>query len=273
MSCVRVVWVIIKANNSIKKRIEPAAEAGNPDISSFQTIGRAMAATLATHLVLYEWSAENWRWYINSLEERLQVITHKTISNKVLAPTSPTTEPIGFSMLPRIGTPKSEATFFSTFSRSRAQTMEHSQSAMEKRQPKPSAMLSHADSGLTQPLPPGVGESGTANQSISPADENYGQPAFSIGDLQHIGHIEGKANETALVIRLNLNILEQLRTYYESMLTWEDSASQMFRACTADIKRFITSAANVENDLHVQQLRLETILRLIVDRKTLVFRT
>ena len=270
INCVRAVWVIVKGNNLIKNRIESATRSVEPDLLLCQTMDRAFAATLSTHLILCEWSAENWRWYVNSLEDKLQHISHKTISNKLDLPIGPTVDRNKLSRPLRTDTRKSEAAFSSAFSRSRTQTMKSSSSMTKKQDIEDPTILTPASNALSQFHPPGLGEKDPHNAFTPLPHENYGQPEFSIRDLQQIGYIEEQANKAALVIRLNLKIMNQLKMYYESFIISEEIREKMFKLCTENIKRFVAKVESVENDLQIQQLRIETMLRLISDRKTLV---
>lgn len=74
----RSLWINVKGNRLLKRRIEEAAKSSQ--LGSFKSIGRSFAATLITHMFFCEWAGENWRWYINDLEKELQDATGKTIS-------------------------------------------------------------------------------------------------------------------------------------------------------------------------------------------------
>ena len=77
----RATWIVIKGNHLMKDRIESATESQNlPQISNFNTVDRAFASTLATHLIICDWAGDNWRWYINFLEEEFQSTTRGTLS-------------------------------------------------------------------------------------------------------------------------------------------------------------------------------------------------
>ena len=270
INCVRVVWLIVKGNNLIKNRVESATRIGDPDLLPCQPIDTAFAATLATHLILCEWSAENWRWYVNSLEDKLQHTSHKTISNKLGLPVGPNVDTSRFWMPPRTNAEKSDAAFSSAFSRPRTQTVNSISSLMENQDNGIPNILTPVGNTLSQTHPPGIDEKDTYNALTPLPHENYGQPKFSIRDLQQIAYIEEQANKAVLVIKLNLNIMNQLKMFYESIIVPEGVPEKGFKPCTENIKRFIAKVGSVENDLRIQQLRIETMLRLISDRKTLV---
>src|SRR2546423_15552359 len=51
----------------------------HPQMKSLDSPSRAFAATLAVHLALCDWVVENWRWYLNFLDDRMQSITEGTL--------------------------------------------------------------------------------------------------------------------------------------------------------------------------------------------------
>ena len=60
---VRSNWTVVKGDQLIEKRIISATNGRGPtEFSSYETIDSAFAASLSTHLIMFDWSAENWRW-------------------------------------------------------------------------------------------------------------------------------------------------------------------------------------------------------------------
>jgi hypothetical protein len=95
------LWIVVKANNLINTRMIEATEATLRSRSS--TRAEAFSATLRSHLIMCDWSGENWRWYINDLETQLQSLTkhvYATQPEKELIPSSPICHQ-GFPMSPR----------------------------------------------------------------------------------------------------------------------------------------------------------------------------
>lgn len=83
-------WIIIKANDLIKKRLFEATHSP----SQIRPLSRsgAFSATLDAHLLMCEWAGENWRWYFNDLEKEFQKLTggvFATQAEKEPAPSSP----------------------------------------------------------------------------------------------------------------------------------------------------------------------------------------
>lgn len=76
-------WIVIKGNHLIRNLMKSATKTYfEIDLvsGSFETTAGAFILTLVNHLVLCKWSVEHWRWYITSLEKRLQELTRRTLA-------------------------------------------------------------------------------------------------------------------------------------------------------------------------------------------------
>lgn len=105
----RSVWINVKGNKLLKKRISEASTLSS--LSDVQTCSASFSASLDTHLIFCDWSSENWRWYINDLENELQKLTRNALATPVDKRPSPPSSPIPF-----IESPK-RTTSFPTLSR------------------------------------------------------------------------------------------------------------------------------------------------------------
>jgi hypothetical protein len=93
---------------------------------------------------------------------------------------------------------------------------------------------------------------------------------FSYDDLRRIQYIEDQANVALLVIRSNVNILGNLKGYYNTLHTSTEFQMTLGNECDTPLQRFTAKVTAVVNDLELQQSRVETLLRLLADRKSLV---
>ena len=93
---------------------------------------------------------------------------------------------------------------------------------------------------------------------------------FSFSDLQRLQFIEEKAKETLLVLKINVNILTDLKQYYKSLVDSEGWPKDLIRNGARNIHRFETRLDSFKSNIHMQQLRVETLLQLLTDRKSLV---
>ncbi|KAI9772652.1 MAG: hypothetical protein M1840_000246 [Geoglossum simile] len=84
------LWIIVKGNRLMKHRVESTTGPhGFLELTPFGIKDRAFASALLTHLIFCDWSGENWRWYVNFLEEALQEKTRRTLLVRVDKSSSP----------------------------------------------------------------------------------------------------------------------------------------------------------------------------------------
>lgn len=273
---IRSTWIVIKGDHLIKKRIQSATrECGPAELSSFEMIDRAFAAALATHLVVCDWSAENWRWYIKFLEEKLEGLTRETISTNADVPVSPANYGDASPISSWSDTQKTCSTnryqgfrFFRS-SHPQNQNAETDPLGMEMQQP----LKNKANSidRPSQPLPPGQNSSTLRTTKLpSVGFDDYGQRQFSFRDLQEIQHIEEKANETTLILKLNISVISQLKKYYRSIIESQELPANISQKCDGDMIRFERHIDGIVNEILSQILRVEALHRRLIDRRTLV---
>ncbi|RDW57310.1 hypothetical protein BP5796_12760 [Coleophoma crateriformis] len=76
------LWIVTKGDKEIKDRIEDLnGPIGQPEDRDFSSPEECFRRTLGVHMVYCNWATEDWRWYIQWLEE---VLDHGT--EKVFAP-------------------------------------------------------------------------------------------------------------------------------------------------------------------------------------------
>ena len=248
----RATWIVIKGNQLMKKRIKLSTESlGLPELSSFQTVDRCFAASLATHLILCDWSADNWRWYINFLEETLQKSTRHILSAmidrppKLVVQRNPflTPQPTLSSLDDMMSNPKSE-----------------------KRPLSPSNSIR----GLSSSLPFSPSAPPELPFEFQGSDEVESPRDFYFSDLQRLQSIEEKSNEALLVLKHNVDTLGDLKQHYRSLMDCEAWPEELTQSCREDATRFEDCVRNAENTLRIQQSRVETMLRILATRKSLV---
>ena len=274
---VRSTWVVVKGNQLIEERITSATSVrGPPEFSSYGTLDRTFAAALATHLIVSDWSAENWRWYINFLEDRFRELTQGAISIDADVPTNPTEEDL-YALLPRankqttIQSHKSRVSSPKLF-RASTQKTNASLALAELQSSPPHRFHVNPRSGKKQPLPPGksITTTRTSNKPSFQYD-TYGQRQFKFRHLQDVQDLEESANETVLVLRLNLNICRQIAAFYQSLFEHgELHRNAIEQKCQGDLLLFERRTQGIENQMNAQILRVEALLRLMANRKTLV---
>lgn len=248
-------WILIKGDQLLKERIESATgPRGLPETSHFGTVDRAFASTLATHVIVCDWSVENWRWYINFLEEALQTTTRPALSAMV-DPLPSSMPDAKLSMLRQCADPSiGVAKFHSVLGRPSAHTYHLGDRPV-------SICNTLSDSNLAAPK---------FDYQAVPQNVTIGPQDFFFGDLQRIQFIQEKANESLLVLKLNADVLTELRQHYRPSCGSDGWLRELTFKCKREVSRFEKRVIAVESDLRMQQSRTETLLRLLADRKSLV---
>ena len=251
----RTTWIIMKGDQLLKKRIKLATGSrGLSETSLFATVDRAFASTLAIHVIICEWSGENWRWYINFLEEALQATTRPTLSAMV-DPVPTSTADGAPSILGECADPR----FGSVVPHANSPRLSTQTFHLKDRPISACKTLSDVD----LPMP----ELDVRNLQRRVVT---GHPDFSFSDLQRIQFIQEKVNETMLILKLNIDVLVELRQHYLFFSESDGWPRELNLKCKREVIRFEKRVLAVENDLRMQQSRAETLLRLLADRKSLV---
>ena len=278
MKEVRTSWIIVKGDELMKRRIESAtSDSGTYEASDYKAIDRAFEASLGTHLIFCDWSAENWRWYINFLEDKFQSMTRRAFSAPVHVSLPPAADMDQLTLKPRTNTQRTARSTFSMFSRTQTQvtTKDDVKPALKHRMSTPQT-YTNPDTGISQPLPPEEDDDDDDDykpeSSRNADDTNVGDEhqEFSFSKLRKVHHIAEKANEAVLVLKQNIIVLVQLRQYYMSVTKRRDFPKELRDNCKDAIDDFELRIEGLENDMQTQILRLETLLCLLEDRKNLV---
>ena len=77
-------WIVVKANKLFKSRVKALRkESLTRTTESPELETSKLQDSLEVHLLIASWSAENWRWYINFLEGRLQQISNSKLTESM----------------------------------------------------------------------------------------------------------------------------------------------------------------------------------------------
>ena len=276
---IRSTWMVVKGNRFIERRITSATGVRGPaEYSSYGTIEQAFAASLCTHLLMFDWSAENWRWYINYLEDKFQKMTTGAIATDANVPMSPKEAEEILAFGSRTNTQRTDTSRKSrAFSlRSMTQKVDPMPSVAEMQDLPPPKFHINPRSGKKQPLPPGITtrspevQQPGVQQTRAVQYDVYGQPMFGFRHLQDIQNFEESSIETVLVLKLNRGVCKQISEFYNSLFNDQEFPSNIASNCQGDLLRFQRKITLIECQLEEQILRVEALLQLIANRKQLV---
>lgn len=102
---------------------------------------------------------------------------------------------------------------------------------------------------------------------IGPDDARKG---YAPEDLQTVHQFEEKILEAIMVLEANVDVLEALRKYYQSLLSNKDFL--MRRDCAGTVRTFASQINDAVYDLKMQTSRAKLLVRITSDRKSLVSR-
>ena len=88
--------------------------------------------------------------------------------------------------------------------------------------------------------------------------------------MRDVQSLEDKANEVVFVLNANIDVLKELKDYYQDLVFSEDHAKYFGANHKISIGRFVKQIASIINDLRMQITRVRALERMLGDRKALV---
>jgi hypothetical protein len=245
-------WIIVKGNSLIQNLIK--SETKNELAGQDKSPGLKASlfnCTLTTHAILAAWAGENWQWYINDLEERLQAVTRVAVDIPIQltqpVPTTPRTKSRGSQPRP-----------------AKRQWSLRSISRSMKRSLSGSTVISKATMIAEEKLQTKPAE------EVLPVVEEPVEEDFQFSDLQAVQHIQEKASQLMLILRSNCNVLESLGLNYSGAIDQAGSAVAFSSDATYSNATFQQKLNDITKKIRMQQSRVEILLQLISERKTIV---
>ncbi|KAL9620221.1 MAG: hypothetical protein Q9160_005230 [Pyrenula sp. 1 TL-2023] len=262
-------WIIIKANNVVKERLKEVSEGRlKDDQTIFKDVRKMFANSLECHMAIVEWSAANWRWYINHFEEQYQELKRRTIVDKI---TPRAAREIASSMaVPVVQsvTPAPRRTWTLRSALSRIDTPNAPAPVpipLQPVQPLPLSVSVPEDPPELPPdLPPGY------DGSQDKPTDNKGQE-YEIDELQRAQNVESNASEAILVLKSNIHILSQLRNYYDQLPNSPDLEPGFSDSFRTSVSSFLERIQMIRSDLQIHLDRLETIAKLVAECRNLLY--
>jgi hypothetical protein len=79
------LWIVTKGDLQIKDRVEEmTGQNGKPEDRNVSTLQDCFKFNLKVHLLCCHWSTEEWRWYIQWLEEMIDIEVSKCLGQLIL---------------------------------------------------------------------------------------------------------------------------------------------------------------------------------------------
>lgn len=251
----RSLWVTCKGNSAVESRIrEAVSEDSTFHPSELKELPGAFSATLEVLSMLLDWCDDNWRWYINDLVDAVGKPTAKAKTVRVIDETD-------FGQVRRLVT-GFDAKDQSVKQPSRTQTL-----ALE--------------SGVLKDFKKRVSFSRNTSTVKSSAqlegdiNKLEGLKIFSLNELQKLQRDLEKIEQAILVLKLNRQVIKQIREHYQSLMT-EYRIPEMKNIqenCNGAVLRLFQHSRGIETNMLVRQEQLESLLLLVKEGTTLVRRS
>jgi hypothetical protein len=240
----RSMWIVVKGDNLIKQRLQQVTNSieNNKNVRD-GSVGRLFASSFVVHQALCDWAGQNWRWYLNDLEEQVQMETRHAAS----------------VLVSDADVERSKGRFL------RRETGISNVSPQEIRN-------TPANNSRVSYLPPSAYPPGSSPQLPGPMPHEKPKDSLGFGlkQVQMVQCVQDKAGEALLVIESNANVIAELREYYQSIMTAEGWPDVLRDKCAGDVARFDKSAGTAEKDLRQQYRRAKSLRSFLEDRKAIV---
>lgn len=274
---IQSTWIVVKANDEIRNRLkEVEAAALTKDPGLYSDLKKTFANSLDCHLTVADWCAENWRWYINWFEIRLEETTARAILNNVSS-VAPETAIMPTTTMPQASLSQPQPVHSRTWTYrppARVTTTQSQQQgvhayAMQNIVPQaPSAQLGAGVMEAEEPpeLPPDLDLEKTSSN-----DTDLKAKAFDIDELQNTQSMESRASESILILKSNITILQELSAYYEELLKSQDLEQPFRDSINGAVRNFARRILRITTDLQGHLGRMQTLVKLAADRKVMVY--
>ncbi len=229
------------------------------------------ANTLAGHLVVVEWSGENWRWYLNDIEQQIVPLRRRAVVDKVARYISEDTlvdaQDPG---IPLINLAPRQTTLRALTFSSRNTTRSQVAAAPPPQPAAPLAVAAAVNVPEPPQEPPNVPPEYDPKIQGKPSDEELSM-RYQIQELQDAQALETKVNDASLVLNSNIQVLTQIEEYYEQLPQCPDLPANLKTPMQTEIGRFLKRVRSVRRDLQMHLERVKTMSTLIAECKELLY--
>ncbi|KAL1988664.1 hypothetical protein VTN96DRAFT_8364 [Rasamsonia emersonii] len=291
----RALWINVKGNDLMQKRITEATKTCRRlQAGSLTDLRGSFAATLVTHLILFEWCGENWRSYISSLESDLRKILKKVNNapiddveralavnpNALIQPLTSMNNTFP-SSTPSRANSFSKGHAFSRQSTATDRSFVSNQFMSSKQRVLSGLTATTAGSGTgKQNRQPQLPQSPVSEKSVRPENGEQGDDGdgedrfgvlqqFSFKELQQLHDIGANLHEASLVMKLNADVLIEVLEHYKTLTEAVGFPAAIKDGCSEGISEFFQRVRSIVRDLKMEQSRIETLMHMLEDGKSL----
>lgn len=263
-------WIAIKANNIIRDRLKEVSNTRlAKDSNTYRNVPKKFANTLACHLVVVEWSGENWRGYLNFIEEQLHTLKRRAMVDKVTPFVPHTTSA-------RTASPDNQSNGLHPKRTWTVQTVRRNTATAPAapitapQQTHPLLPVGIAVNVADEPKdPPNLPPEYDPKYRVSAMEED--QKGYRIEELQAAQALESTVNDAGLVLKSNISVLSQVEGFFERLPDSPDIDVSLRSSMRASIPHFLKRTRSVRSDLQMHLNRIEAVSKLIAECKNLLY--
>lgn len=251
----RSTWIVMKGNRLIRERLQKSTDGHRKRCPDYPlTVQGCFLANLRSHMLMFQWSAENWEPYIDYLEGML--IRPKNVAK--YTPVLELSKDEGIEM----NLKKNET--WATLS-SRQDTGLSGLMTPPSSPAKSGRVLgffrssSGLDDQLNQPTVPLSSKPINTNGKFENLDLDE---MFSFDQLQSLHRLGGRIQEAINILGQNKKLLEEVKQYFQGLLNSQNFLSFIdLQDYMEDVAAFFRGIDKIIREMDSHQARLQTILQ------------
>ncbi|OTB12726.1 hypothetical protein K445DRAFT_305013 [Daldinia sp. EC12] len=265
----RSLWIVLKGNNVISKRISSAVERQRRlKATAITDAETSFIAAFEVHMIMIDWCSENWAEYIEHLEETIS-------ANSIGGKTASVDEVTTATEIEMAHTPRNTNTFglqsqsTSILNSPRRWTIRESSSNLFRTIRRVSGLESRS---------PLNDEEEAAEKGIKSNAEAQGERdklsdlerEFSFRKYQSMSQLSVELERALVVIEQNKGVLEAIEEHYHSIVKSYGFTTYMKKGlCDNDLATFFTKIRSTKRELDMHYRRLQTLSQALVNDKAM----
>jgi hypothetical protein len=289
----RAFWMTVKANDLLQNRIKESPSLSPPISTEPANAAMQFSSMLETQLIFLMWADENWRHYINYMDEEIHDIMVK-------AKTAPIEDAEESGEYPRaIVSQMSQRGTMTKQTKGNGDADSRSGvisllGAIRRlfRATERLGCFNHATKirGSMVAVGRDHGSGKLENgHLICPWDAEKQRPysdqtanhakqlrnlsvlaTFTFEELQRLFYVGERLEEMRLVVSLDKQALRDIREYYDGLMTREDMCDDIKTKCRHQMTRFSRKVGEIEKNLEVRKTQVESLICWLKEGKSLV---
>lgn len=246
----RSTWIVLKGNKLIRDRLQNSTALYRRERPDYpQTVQGCFLANLRSHILIFQWSAENWEPYIDYLEELLHRPSNISQHGRALK----LDKDEGIEM-----TRKKNEIWKSLSSRQ--------ESALSDLVSSPSSNLrsgyvaSSSRTGAQSIQRPETTLTSQMSTSLQLQDLAL-EEIFSFDQLQSLHRLGGRLQQAINILAQNKKLLEEMKEYFQDLINSRNFLSFVdLQAYVEDVAVFFRGIKKIIREMDGHQMRLKAML-------------